>query len=176
MKNAFRIRGDHAVIYIKRRDGMVLIVLIDTDDIEKVTSIKHSWYACKSKNNSFYVYGRIGKEVVALHRYVLGINTPGKKIQVDHFNHNTLDDRKCNLRVLDPSGNQQNREGAMKNSKTGIRGVSWNKKLKKWEVQIELNGKSVYHKMVHSIKIAEKLAIKARQKFMPYSKEAANKK
>jgi len=44
--------------------------------------------------------------------------------QVDHWNHDTLDNRKGNLRIVTNRQNNENRNGAYKNSKSGIRGVS----------------------------------------------------
>jgi hypothetical protein len=173
MKNAYRIRGDYTLIYLKRKDGKTLVTIIDTEDLEKVKAIPNSWYACISKSKTYYVYGVLNGKIVALHRYVLNVNTPGMKIHVDHVNHNTLDNRKTKLRDLTPSGNHQNRNGASKHSKTGVRGVFWNKKSNKWEVQVRVKGKRVFYKKVSSRDVAERLAVLARQEFMPYSKDAA---
>jgi len=175
--NDYRIRGDHAIIYIRRRqENRLLIAIVDAEDIEKIKAIPGSWYVYKAKNQNYYVYGKVNGKVVALHRFVLGFDVPGMKTHVDHVNNDSLDNRKRNLRIVTPSGNHQNRKGASKNSKTGVRGVFWHKDAKKWEVQIKVNGKKAYYKKVDSRKLAERLATKARQEFMPCSKEASHKK
>jgi hypothetical protein len=47
-----------------------------------------------------------------------------KGMSIDHINHNTLDNRKANLRIVTHQQNNTNRNGAYSTSKTGIRGVS----------------------------------------------------
>lgn len=62
---------------------------------------------------------------------------------VDHVNHNTLDNRKSNLKIRKGNSNSINRLGANKNSSTGERNVSWSEKINKYIVQLQVNGKNV---------------------------------
>ncbi len=55
-----------------------------------------------------------------MHRLIM--DAPKGKY-VDHRNHDTLDNRRANLRITTSSGNMMNRRGANVNSETGIRGV-----------------------------------------------------
>ena len=61
-----------------------------------------------------------GRRTPLLHREVMG-NPVGKL--VDHIDGDRLDCRRKNLRATDKYGNSQNRRGAQKNSKVGVRGV-----------------------------------------------------
>jgi hypothetical protein len=45
LKNNFEIRGDVAVIFLRRVDGGTLECLIDAIDLSLVRSIEYSWYA-----------------------------------------------------------------------------------------------------------------------------------
>lgn len=64
------------------------------------------------------------------------------KTYVDHINHDTLDNRRVNLRILSGSNNSANRKGANKNSKTGVRNVNWIEKEHCYKVQIMKNYQS----------------------------------
>lgn len=57
---------------------------------------------------------------------------------IDHINGNAMDNRPCNLRGATSQQNQANRKGARKDSKTGIRGVHFNQKSKRWEARINV--------------------------------------
>lgn len=60
--------------------------------------------------------------------------------QVDHINGDGTDNRKSNLRIVTSTGNNQN--SAMRwNNKTGITGVEWNKRQKRWIACIKVGGK-----------------------------------
>ncbi|QEG10668.1 homing endonuclease [Klebsiella phage KMI9] len=61
---------------------------------------------------------------------------------VDHKNGIDAGDSIDNLRAADAKGNQRNRSGAQKNSKSGIKGVR--EKRGKWEANIRYEGKTVY--------------------------------
>lgn len=59
---------------------------------------------------------------------------------VDHKKHNTLDNREFNLQIVPASKNSSNRNGANKNSKTGIRNVHWIESANEYWVQIMRKG------------------------------------
>lgn len=58
---------------------------------------------------------------------------------IDHINIDKSDNRIENLRPATRSLNQQNRS-TPKNNTSGIKGVTWHKSLKKWIVQLQVNG------------------------------------
>jgi hypothetical protein len=61
---------------------------------------------------------------------------------VDHINHDTLDNRKDNLRVVTHQQNNCNRRG-WKNSRSGYKGVAWYSNNRGWRSQITVNGKVI---------------------------------
>jgi hypothetical protein len=97
-------------------------------------------------------------------------------LEVDHINHNSLDNRRCNLRLASTSANQQNRRGPTDKSKTGIRGVWWHKKIRKWVATVKLNGKQHRVGQYDNLVDAERAVTEARAVHMPYSPEAYNLK
>ena len=64
------------------------------------------------------------------------------KCFVDHINHDTLDNRKSNLRVVVYCNNSKNRKSRNSNNKSGYRNVSWDNSSQKWLVQLQVNGKN----------------------------------
>lgn len=86
---------------------------------------------------------------------------------VVHYDHNTLDNRKQNLRNVTISENQQNRIGPRRGSKSGIRGLAWDERNQDWIVNV----KGVYHGRYRDIDIAEKLAKRKIEEGMPYLSE-----
>lgn len=61
--------------------------------------------------------------------------------QVDHVDGDRSNNCLSNLRDVNASQNQQNLRGARRNSSTGIKGVFWSDRSKKYTVQIGINGK-----------------------------------
>jgi hypothetical protein len=100
---------------------------VDDDDYEELN--KYRWcvnicgqlipYAARNIRDT--VTGK--QRTVRMHRVVMGVQDAPRTTEVDHRNHDTLDNRKENLRVTDHAGNLANRKGAQANSRTGIRGV-----------------------------------------------------
>jgi hypothetical protein len=110
------------------------IAYFDKDDYEKIKG--YGWsYGGENRYVSARDYAT--KKYVRMHRLVMG--SPPKGYDIDHINHNKLDNRKSNLRVCTRSQNMRNM-GKRKNS-TGFRGVY--KKRKKFTASIQVNGKSV---------------------------------
>jgi len=177
MKNEYEIRGDVTAIFLKRKDGSRLETLIDTADLPRAMEFPWAWGPHWDRHTkSFYSEGKSyhgqGKkrEYYSLHRWIM---QPEPGYEVDHINHDTLDNRRRNLRILPKGTNQQNYAGARKDNKSsGIRGVSWNKKLNKWVAKYRKNKIDHHVGCFSSIRDAE-IAIRiARAKNMPYSLEA----
>ena len=68
---------------------------------------------------------------------------PPKNLEVDHINNDKLDNRVSNLRVITHRQNLLNRLHLFRNNKSGYRGVSWSKGMKKWVAQITRNNKTI---------------------------------
>ncbi|OMF54823.1 hypothetical protein BK138_16230 [Paenibacillus rhizosphaerae] len=100
-----------------------------------------------------------------MHRLIMDV--PEGKV-IDHININGLDNREINLRIVTQAENSQNKK-AQKNSKTGIRGVSWNKAAKKWQAQYAINRKKVKVGYFDDIEDARRAVERARRERMPYS-------
>ena len=107
----------------------------------------YTWYARFSPNNQcYYVFATVhvgvidGKQknkIVALHQFVLDTDK-----FVDHIEHDTLDNRKSKLRIIDNKHNLRNRKGRNNNNKSGYRNVSWSNGEQKWIVQLQVDGKN----------------------------------
>jgi hypothetical protein len=76
-----------------------------------------------------------------MHREVIN---PPAHLDVDHINHNGLDNRKANLRPVTQAQNCLNRPYKIykkKISSSKYKGVTWHKRMKKWTAQICYQGK-----------------------------------
>ena len=111
--------------------------IVDDDDFEKINQYK--WYVLKC-THSFYAVRRESGRPLLMHRQIMGLECDK---QVDHINHNGLDNRKSNLRIATCSQNQHNRRLQI-NNKSGYKGVSWTKHKNKWRANIRLNGKDIH--------------------------------
>lgn len=116
------------------------------DDYEFIKLNKYKWYAAFYKPiNGFYAHTSMienGKrKIVKMHRFILGVTD--KDIEIDHKNHNTLDNRRFNLRPSTRAENQANRT-SQKNSSSKYLGVSWDRESLKWQAEIMKDGKKVY--------------------------------
>lgn len=164
MKNEYQHNDDGTTFIFmesktKRFPGKHTII-IDTEDWDKVK--EHRW-GIKFNNHHRYPYAAAnvphpdggwchytwqGKEKrqrrrtkLQLHHLIAGKPQKGKA--VDHINHNGLDNRKENLRFVTQAQNQQNRRSS-RNSSSQYKGVRWHKGNKKWEAEIEHEGKRNY--------------------------------
>lgn len=74
------------------------------------------------------------RQPTTLSRDILGLG-PGDPRQADHKNHDTLDNRRENLRIVTRRQNSQNTRSCI-NSSSKYKGVSWYKRYRKWRAQI----------------------------------------
>jgi len=122
----------------------MLETLIDTKSLEILNDFEGTFRATWNESTkSYYVHGydrRLGpKKNVMLHRLLTGAP---EGLVVDHINHNTLDNRMDNLRVVTQSENVRNPDPKKRPLK--VIGVTWYESRKKWRVKKRINGK-YYH-------------------------------
>lgn len=126
-KNEYHIIGNTAIIYIYNKNCDVIAqTIIDAEDLPKVKHIKWKLSASGYIMNAPKFKG----SNIHMSRVVLGTDQ-----FVDHINHNTLDNRKRNLRIVTKSQNQMN---------ANYKGVYKIKSNGKWLAKIKLNGKQIH--------------------------------
>ncbi len=95
-----------------------------------------------SKGSVFYRQGEINGNPYQTHRLIFLYAHGVLPQQVDHIDHNGLNNTLLNLRATNSQGNGRNRP-TNKNNKSGVTGVSWMKKLKKWRSYITVDNKQI---------------------------------
>lgn len=138
--------------------------IVDDEDYEKLSQYK--WYAHKTSYGTYMAVRakRFGRQVrhISMHRQILGLKKGDGKI-IDHINHNTLDNCRCNIRICTQSQNLQNMK-PRKNHSSIFKGVYWNKKAKKWHAQIRNYGQLIHLGLFNSEIKAAKIYDKAARK------------
>ena len=160
-KNKFRHNPDGVTttIIIESKVYGTKEVLIDTEDYDKVSG--HRWHL----SDQHYVHAKIPhpdggwyvrpdngqrerrKTALKLHRLIM--DAPKGK-DVDHIEHDTLDNRKCKLRLCSHQENSFN-SARNKNNTSGFKGVAYHKKRKDminerkkpWRAKIHPSGKTI---------------------------------
>jgi HNH endonuclease len=79
-------------------------------------------------------------ESVLMARFIMGAK-PGEII--DHRNHDTLDNRRKNLRICTSSQSAMNRRKRSSNT-SGFIGVRWYKRTQKWAAEIDHEGITIF--------------------------------
>lgn len=135
--------------------------LVDDEDFEYLNQWK--WEIFKNRSGNLYVIRRIyigeKHKSIRMHREIMN---PLKNEEIDHKNHNGLDNRRSNLRICNHSQNMMNRI-MLKRNKSGYTGVYFNKNsLRKnpWIAQITINKKAInlgYFRTAHQAAIARDL-------------------
>lgn len=127
-------------------------VLIDDEDYDRVMG--HNWhYTSNNPKRPYFSFSKRDKgerNWTSLHRFIL--NAP-KGTVVDHISGNTLDNRKCNLRITDWTGNARN-HGIADTNTSGYRGVHFDKQKKRWRAVICYNNKGISLGYYPSIELA----------------------
>jgi hypothetical protein len=103
--------------------------IVDPKDYERIA--KYKWFAMRSRRGFYAI--RIVKQKdgtrkkIRMHRCIFDV--PDDKL-IDHINHNGLDNRKANLRIVT---NMQK-----------YKGVSWAKRVGKWHTEIYCRGQKIF--------------------------------
>lgn len=135
------------------RDGVLYVILKggfvtktdDTPEIREVLSkhtfchdvVRRSGYCPRAYARTSVIL-ETGRRTVAMHGILVGYAREfrtGKRMECDHINGDSMDNRQCNLRIVTSSVNRINLSKPRKDNKTGITGVSWNEPTNTFLVQ-----------------------------------------
>ncbi len=130
--------------------------ILDTEDWEKIKYIK--WCAVFNKStDSYYVNSNNNKR---MHRLI--VDCPDN-LEVDHINHDTLNNIKNNLRIVNRSQNMINK-GIYKNNSSGFAGVEWRSDNQKWRARINVGNIKIplghFENKVDAIKARQEAELK----------------
>jgi hypothetical protein len=118
----------------------------DTGDLTWIKprpKIRVGEVAGSKKVNGYIGIMVLGRLYLA-HRLIwLHVHGAWPKHQLDHINHDRTDNRLTNLREATQKENCKNMS-IRSDNKSGVIGVFWYERYKKWEVYIKNNGKKVY--------------------------------
>lgn len=118
-KNQYEFKDNYIILRIFH-PSYTLKTFIDYEDYNLVK--KYHWYSVKSRTvSTLYLQARDGKNKYYLHRLIT--NAP-KGLQVDHINHNTLNNRKANLHICTQQENLKNRRTKKGYGTTDILNIS----------------------------------------------------
>jgi len=98
------------------------------------------------------------QRIIYLHREILGLGS-GDPL-VDHINGNKLDNRKCNLRVANKSINRINTSAVRSDSRTGVKGVTQDRRNGRFHVYLKRQGKKTNFGSYQTLKEAAVVAKK----------------
>lgn len=119
------------------------VALVDDCDFDRLIAMgkwHFSAYGYAAKND--YVVLKNGKKaqtIIYMHRII--INAP-KGTDVDHCDHQRLNNQRSNLRICTRSQNKMNIKGQANNT-SGFKGVSWRKDINKWRARVNVDGKEI---------------------------------
>lgn len=138
---------------------------------ERVSKSESCWNWTAGLSAAGYGVMRYGKTDQLAHRisYRLSIGPIGEGLQIDHMCHNRACVNPKHLRVATDGLNKQNRSGATRSSKSGIRGVTWYESRSKWMAKATMQGKQYYLGYFSDIHDATKAVSEWRAENMPYS-------
>jgi len=112
--------------------------LVDDRDYALVSQF--TWRA-SFKGKNIYAVRHVWEEgkdhSETMHRFILGVADP--KVEVDHKDHNGLNNRRYNLRKATKQQNAANRLRGVVGTASPHRGVSWHKPRGKFRAYIKVN-------------------------------------
>ncbi len=119
--------------------------IVDLADIDLVQS--RNWYASKGRHTLYAVSNgeRRGSAPrapsVQMHRVVLGL-APDDPREVDHIDHDGLNNRRSNLRPATRSQNSRNM-GSPTGARTPYKGVGWHSRDQSWRAYISIDRRQI---------------------------------
>lgn len=125
-KNSYEINPRICIIRTAKGD----VIKVDTCDFHSYKLFEYSWYV----SSRGYAITSKNDVKIYLHRLLMNPGT----LQVDHINHDKLDNTRANLRVVSNRENHRNKLPNKRNT-SGYSGVWWNKVCRKWCAQLRVD-------------------------------------
>lgn len=152
-KNRYRLKEDYVEVVLENcKQPNEVVALVDYEDLPKL--IKYKWRLSKQGY-------AINRQIGYMHRVVL--DSPKEK-EVDHIHHNTLDNRKSQLRLCTRSQNSMNRRH-QSNSTTKIKGVYKCSQTGKYACEITVGGRRIWLGRHSSLEKAKQVRNEAEIKY-----------
>lgn len=146
------------------------VALVDDVDYEYLMQWK--WCLSKQGRNLYAVRNRKiadgeGSRMVRMHRVIARRLNMDLSAMVDHIDNNGLNNCRSNLRSATQKQNQENRQPKIK-SKSGVVGVYWYFRKKKWHAQIRHNYQEIHLGYFDTIEEAAEARRKAEAKYFTH--------
>jgi hypothetical protein len=129
--------GDHYFLSLTKG----YMTIFDSSDVELAKS--GCWLAMPTKRSvyaaRFQTVGKGKRELVSFHRSAISASAG---LDVDHIDGDSLNNKRDNLRPATRSQNARNSRSS-KGSSSQFKGVSWNKRQRKWVSRIMVRGKTI---------------------------------
>lgn len=129
--NTYDLSGEYGVGYLSNSNKQFYFDKCDYDKIKE-----YCWLS-----SGEYIIARNGNRNISLSRLIMGVINAGNDILVDYKNHNTYDNRKCNLRIVDTQKNAMNKR-LLNSNVSGVAGVRFENN--KWVAYIKVNYKKIW--------------------------------
>ena len=147
--NFYDLTGEYGIGYTSNTNRPFYFDLEEYDKIKKY---------CWRENDKGYILAFHKGKDIRMHK--LFVNSDF----VDHINHNIADNRKENLRPTTNSQNQMNAK-LRTNNTSGITGVHWDKRRRKWIATLTLNKKRIQLGAFNNFDDAVKARKEAEEKY-----------
>lgn len=161
MKNEHWRVGDKELIVLSNQS----ITIIDAADLAIIAALDGTWYEQRRAHTSYAAINHDGT-CSLMHGLLTGSN---RDRHADHINHNGLDNRRRNLRLVTPGQNAQNVPRARSHSTTGVRGVG--PSGDKFRARVTVAGVEHHIGRFDTIEEATAAVVEARSKLMTHSDE-----
>lgn len=121
------------------------VALVDDEDYEML--MRWKWQAKHHHDDVWYARHNTyeaGKKRASLimHRVILGVTDP--KVQVDHINHDGLDNRRSNIRICANGENPRNVRKTKSRTSSRYKGITWSKSQNAWTARVQVNGERFF--------------------------------
>ncbi|UYL86613.1 HNH endonuclease [Arthrobacter phage RadFad] len=138
---------------------------------EKVEKTEGCWNWTAAKNSGYGRFQIGNKKLVQAHRvaYELTNGPIAPGLFIDHMCHNRACVNPAHLRTVTNKEDLENREGAQKTSRSGIRGVYWNKAKGAYYAQVQHAGKRYFAGMHSTLEKAEAAAVAKRNELFTHN-------